>query len=120
MKDFRQLKVWEKAHQLTLAVYRATAHFPVEEKFGLTTQMRRCAASTPANIAEACGRSGDGEFHRFLQIAMGSATELDYHLLLAKDLGLLPSSDHQSLAASLHEVKSMLAPLIRKVAADRK
>jgi hypothetical protein len=79
VKGFRDLKVWEKAHQLTLQVYKATASFPKEEMFGLTSQIRRAAASIPANIAEGCGRSGDAELGRFLQIAMGSASELEYH-----------------------------------------
>jgi four helix bundle protein len=115
MKDFRQLKVWDKAHQLTLAAYRSTQGFPSDERFGLTSQIRRCCASIPANIAEGCGRVSDGDFQRFLQIAMGSASELDYHLLLARDLGYLTKSAYDDLAAQLHEVKSMLAPLIRKV-----
>jgi len=83
MKDFRELKVWEKAHQLTLEVYKATTIFPKDELYGLTSQIRRACASIPANIAEGCGRRGDAEFARFLGIAMGSASELDYHLLLA-------------------------------------
>jgi|SRR5579864_4154096 len=88
MKDFRDLKVWEKAHQLTLAIYRLTATFPREERFGLTSQVRRCSASIGANIAEGCGKRGNAEFQRFLQIASGSASELDYHLLLSHDLGI--------------------------------
>ena len=71
MKDFRDLKVWEKAHALTLACYAATANFPKQEMFGLISQIRRAGSSVPANIAEGCGRRGNGEFHRFLQIAMG-------------------------------------------------
>src|SRR5713226_5621353 len=89
MRDFRELKVWEKAHGLTLAVYTATARFPKEELYGLTTQIRRSCASIPANLAEGCCRSGDVEFARFLQIAMGSASELEYHVLLAHDLKIL-------------------------------
>ena len=89
MKDFRDLEVWRHSHRLTLDVYRESKNFPMDERFGLTSQIRRCAASIPANIAEGCGRRGDGEFHRFLPIAMGSASELDYHLLLAKDLEYL-------------------------------
>jgi four helix bundle protein len=84
MKDFRNLKVWEKAHGLTLAVYKASGRFPRQELFGLTSQMRRCSASIGANIAEGCGKLGNNEFHRYLQIASGSASELDYHFLLAR------------------------------------
>jgi len=79
LKDFRKLKVWEKSHDLTLAVYKATAAFPRKELYGLTSQIRRACASIPANIAEGCGRGGDPELARFLQIAMGSASELEYH-----------------------------------------
>jgi four helix bundle protein len=89
MKNFRDLQVWGKAHVLALDVYRLTARFPREELFGLTSQMRKCSASIAANIAEGCGRRGNAEFHRFLQIAAGSASELEYHILLARDLGYL-------------------------------
>ena len=80
------LKVWVKAHEVTLAIYQCTRNFPREEIYGLTSQMRRAAASIAANIAEGCGRRSDAELHRFLQIARGSARELEYHLLLARDL----------------------------------
>jgi four helix bundle protein len=89
MKDFHALKVWRKAHQLTLAVYRITATFPRTEQYGLTSQLRRACSSVAANLAEGCGRDGDAEFARFCSIAMGSASELEYHLLQAKDLKLL-------------------------------
>ncbi len=89
MRDFRSLKVWEKAHHLTLAVYKATGAFPKEEVYGLTSQMRRACASIPANIAEGCGRSGIAELTRFLHIALGSASELEYHVILAHDLAFL-------------------------------
>ena len=82
MKDFRRLEVWQKAHKLSIAVYKQTAGFPAEEKFGLSSQVRRCAVSIEANIAEGCGRGGDQDFRRFLQIAFGSASELDCELLV--------------------------------------
>lgn len=97
MKDFHELKVWQKAHQLTLAVYQVTAAFPREELYGLTSQLRRCSSSTPANLAEGCGRDGDAEFARFCSIAMGSASELEYHLLLAKDRKLIQPHEHTEL-----------------------
>ena len=75
VKDFRTLKVWERAHLLALSVYRLTQGFPKEELYGITSQMRRSGSSIAANIAEGCGRSGNGEFHRFLNVAMGSAVE---------------------------------------------
>ena len=119
MRDFRELKVWEKAHRLTLMVYKATAAFPRDELYGLTGQIRRSCASIPANIAEGCGRSGDAELARFLQIAMGSASELEYHFLLAHDLGLLNHPDYEELATAVTEVKRMLTSLIQKLTADR-
>ena len=100
MKDFRDLKVWEKAHALVLECYEATKPFPREEIFGLVSQIRRAAASVPANIAEGCGRRGNGELHRFLQMAMGSANELEYHLLLSKDLGYLGPENYQRNATT--------------------
>ena len=119
MKDFRDLKVWDRAHQLTLNIYKATATFPKEERYGLTSQVRRCSASIAANIAEGCGRRGNGKFHRFLQIASGSASELDYHLLLANDLHFLKPADYRSLYQPLVELRRMLTALVVKVAAER-
>jgi len=113
VRDFRTLKVWERAHRLTLAVYQATAAFPKDELYGLTSQVRRSAASIPANIAEGCGRDGEAELARFCQIAMGSASELEYHLLLARDLKLLVDGDYQQLATDVVEVKRMLSTFIR-------
>jgi four helix bundle protein len=119
MKDFRDLQVWSKAHELTLWIYGATKGFPRDELYGLTSQMRRCSASIGANIAEGCGRHGDGEFHRFLQMAMGSASELEYHLLLARDLHYMSAQDHKNGEAAVQEIKRMLASLITKVDKDR-
>ena len=109
MGDYRKLKVWEQAHLLTLEVYRATTTFPGDERYGLTSQMRRAASSIPANIAEGCGRNGDAELARFLDIAMGSATELDYHLLLARDLAFLDVPSFDRLSAATRAVSKMLA-----------
>jgi four helix bundle protein len=89
MRDFRNLQVWNKAHSLTLDVYKATGFFPKEELYSLTSQIRRSSASIPTNIAEGCGRSGDAELARFMSISMGSASELEYQLLLAHDLNYL-------------------------------
>ena len=118
MKDFKELKVWEKAHKLTLAVYKGTRSFPKEELYGLTSQMRRSCSSIPANIAEGCGRSGDAELRRFLHIAMGSASELQYHVLLARDLSLLDELTHDRLANDVSEIKRMLASFIKKLNPD--
>jgi len=119
MQDFRELKVWEKAHELTLMVYRLTATFPRAEQYGLTSQLRRACSSIPANLAEGCGRNGDAEFAHFCSIAMGSANELDYHLLLARDLEFIKPKEHQAVASQAMEVKKMLAALFRKLKADR-
>ena len=119
MKDVKTLKVWEKSHALALAVYRATGGFPQDERFGLVTQMRRACVSVPTSIAEGCGRGGDAELAQFLQIAMGSASELEYQLLLARDLGYLEETAHAPPAAEVAEVKQMLTAFIKRLKADR-
>ena len=119
MKDFRDLQVWRKAHMLTLDVYKATNGFPRQEMFGLTSQIRRAAVSIAANIAEGCGKRGNGEFQRFLNIATGSASELEYHFLLAHDLGLYDETAYERLNRGVIEIKRMLSALIRKVDAER-
>ena len=119
MKDFRDLRVWEKAHSLTLELYKATALFPRHELYGLTSQIRRASASIGANIAEGCGKRGNSEFQRYLQIASGSASELDYHLLLSHDLNFLPDEDYRSIARDLSELRRMLTSLLLKVASER-
>src|SRR5688572_9214252 len=113
MKDFRQLKVWEKAHLLALEIYKATATFPKEELYGLMSQLRRASVSIPTNIAEGCGRNTDADFARFLQIAMGSASETEYEIILAFDLGFLSKNQFESLQSQAEEVKKMLASFIK-------
>lgn len=115
MQDFQKLTVWRKAHRLTLDIYTSTGCFPKDELYGLTSQTRRAAASIPANIAEGCGRNGGADLARFLQIASGSACELEYHLLLARDLEFLAEPVWQNLTSSVCEVKQMLASLIKRV-----
>ena|SRR5437763_4867148 len=115
MKDFKELKVWHKAHDVTLAVYRASKDFPREEMYGLTSQLRRACVSVGANIAEGCGRRSDGEFVRFLQIARGSSSEVEYHLLLARDLKFLPNSAYENLDEKLREVQRMLTSLVSSI-----
>lgn len=111
MRDYQRLKVWQKAHQLVLGVYEATHGFPAAEQFGLTRQLRRCAASIPSNLAEGCGRHSDRDFARFVSIAAGSANEAHYQLLLAKDLGYLDPRQHALLSGQVVEVRKMLAGL---------
>ena len=108
MQDFRNLKVWQKAHSLTLDVYRRSAGFPDSERFGLTAQLRRSSASIAANLAEGCARGGDSDFARFVNISMSSASETDYHLLLAHDLKYLNDADYTVLLEQVSEVKRML------------
>jgi len=115
MQDFRRLRVWQKAHELTLAVYQITRSFPSDEVYGLTSQLRRSSSSIAANLAEGCGRNGPGELTRYRSIAMGSASETEYRLLLARDLKILPPSRYEDLSQRTIEVKRMLAVLMQKV-----
>jgi four helix bundle protein len=115
MRNFRDLRVWVRAHELTLRLYPVTKTFPKDELYGLTTQMRRCCVSIEANLAEGCGRNSAGEMGRFVLIAMGSASELDCHLLLAKDLGLVDQKQYLELQQHLPEVRRMLAALSRTI-----
>src|SRR5436853_4607259 len=115
MSDFKKLNVWQKAHELTLLLYPATTGFPKSELYGLTSQMRRCCVSIGSNIAEGCGRVGEIEKARFLQIASGSQSGLEYQLILAKDLGYLNTETAEDLSARTREIGRMLASLIEKV-----
>lgn len=117
MKDFRELVVWQRSHALTLELYRASKSFPKDELFGLTSQIRRSASSIPANIAEGCGRDGDAELKRFLNIALGSACEVDYFILLATELKYLDASHAAALAAEALEIRRMLGTFIQKLKA---
>ena len=117
MMDFHRLKIWEKSHQLALAVYGATAGFPKAESYGLVSQMRRAALSIPANIAEGTCRGGDAEFRRFVRFAMGSAAELEYELLVAQDLGFLKSDEYHPLAGKIREIGQMLTSFSKKLTA---
>jgi four helix bundle protein len=115
MRNFRNIQVWKRAHELVLAVYRVTAEFPKGENYGLTSQMRRASVSIPANIAEGCGRSGNIELARYLEIARSSAGELEYYVVLARDLGLIKPEVHDQLSETVTEVEKMLASYRLKV-----
>jgi four helix bundle protein len=115
MEDFKDLRVWQEAHSLTLNVYRSSRNLPKEEIYGLTSQLRRAAASIGANIAEGCGRRSDAEMGRFLQIARGSANELEYHLILARDLRMLSTADFSDLENRVLQVQRMLTSLAARV-----
>lgn len=115
MKDFRTLKVWQKSHSLTLSVYTVTKIFPKEELFGITSQLRRSIVSIPTNLAEGCGRGSDKDFKRFVQIAMGSASESEYLFLLSKDLEYISNEKYNKLLIEIQEIKKMLTSLISKL-----
>jgi four helix bundle protein len=117
MQDFRNLEVWNKSHNLTLDIYRLTESFPRTEVFGLSIQLRRGAAAIATNLAEGCGRA-QSEFGRFLQIAFGSACEVEYQLLLSRDLGLITAEAYDATGAKLLEVKRMLHGLLKRVQRD--
>lgn len=115
MQNYKELKVWEKAHQLTLRIYHITKVFPKDELYSLTNQLRRCTSGIPANIAEGCGKNSQKELGNFLNIALGSANEAEYFLLLSKDLGYFPEEEHSVLYDNINEIKAMLISLIHKV-----
>jgi four helix bundle protein len=115
MRNYRDLQVWSKAHSLTLELYKLSKNFSRDEIYGLTAQIRRAASSIGANLAEGCGRQSENEMARFLRISLGSASELDYHLLLAHDLGLLKSEQYQHAATELTRVRKMLRSLLTAI-----
>jgi len=119
MRNYEDLEVWQKSHSLTVRIYRTTESFPRSELFGLTSQIRRSAGSIGANLAEGCGRWSDAELARFVQIAMGSASELQNHLLLAKDLGFLTSADYANLLKSLQSIRKMMTALLQALRGKR-
>ena len=115
MRNHRDLKVWCKAYSLSLDLYRLSREFPKEGLYGLTSQLRRAAISIGANLAEGCGRRTNAEMARFIRISMGSASELDHHLLLCKDLGFLQAQEYGRAIRNLNEVRKMLAGLLDTV-----
>ena len=117
MKDYHDLEVWRRSHELVLDIYRISNLFPDDERFGLIAQLRRSAASIPANLAEGCGRRSDTELARFVEIAHGSASETEYHLLLARDLDYIDNSRHRPVADEISQIKRMLGAFSRKLRA---
>ena len=115
MRNYRDLQVWTKAHSITLDLYRISRGFPREEIYGLTAQLRRAASSIGANLAEGCGRRTSSELARFVRIAMGSASELDYHLLLCRDLGFIKDEDFRRVESALTEVRKMLTSFLSSI-----
>ena len=120
MRDFRKIQVWQKSHELTLRLYKVTSAFPKEQLYGLTSQIRRASAFIPSNIAEGCGRNTQTELARFIHIASGSACELDYHLLLAHDLGFLDREIYLELGNTISEIKRMLHGFEKTVSSNAK
>ncbi len=108
MRPFEDLRVWQLAHELTLEMYRSTRQYPRDERFGLTSQTRRSASSVPANIAEGCGKRFRPQLRHSVDIAAGSLSELEYWLLLARDLGYLPQEEYEARRAELNEVRRLL------------
>jgi len=119
MKNFRKLNVWKNAHDLTLRLYQITSSFPDNERYGLISQIRRACVSIPTNIAEGCGRNSDAELSRFLQIALGSASEIEYLILLSSELKLIDQDLSPDLNSKIQEIKRMLTSFIKKLKADR-
>ncbi len=115
MRDYRKYKVWDLGHEVTLEIYKVTRDFPKEEMYGLVSQMRRASSSVPANIAEGCGRESDAEFKRFLIIAQGSANELEYFTVLAKDLGYMEEAPFSTLNDKVDKLRRSLNSLITKL-----
>ncbi len=115
MLNYQHLILWQKAHMLTLDVYKLTSSFPKAELFGLISQMRRAAASVPSNIAEGSGRSTKPDFKRFLTIATGSVCELEYQLLLSKDIGFISVDDFASFSLRVIEVRKMIHAYSKKL-----
>ncbi len=115
MRDYKKYKVWELGHEITLEVYRLTQNFPKQEIYGVTSQMRRASSSIPANIAEGCGRESDAEFKRFLIISQGSANELEYFTVLAKDLGYIEEPAFSKINDEVDKIRRSLNNLIKKL-----
>jgi four helix bundle protein len=118
MKDFKELKVWKKGHNFTLKIYKITNNFPSDERFGITAQLRRAADSIPINISEGCGRNSERELARFLSIAAGSASEVEYQIILARDLKYITDETHKELNCQVNELKKMLNSFIQRLIAN--
>jgi four helix bundle protein len=115
LKNYKELKVWQKSYQLCLEIYKITARFPKEERFGLTSQIRRAAVSVPSNIAEGYGRKTTADYIRSLYIAYGSNCELETQNLLSGDLGYIESALLKGIKDEIQEVERMLKALIKSL-----
>jgi four helix bundle protein len=113
MRDHRKLVAFNLAHRIVILTYRTTKIFPSDERYGLVSQMRRCAVSVTANIVEGCARSSEREYARFLECAFGSLRELDYYITLSRDLGYLSATDAPELEGLYRRTAAALTALIR-------
>lgn len=118
MQDYKKLTIWVRAHQFVLDIYSTSRSFPEDERYGLTSQIRRASASIVANIVEGSVKGSKADFKRYLHISLGSAAETEYFLLLAKDLGILEAGKHHILAKEVDEIKKMLSGLIKSLAKE--
>ena len=114
MHNFKELKVWQKGIQLAVDMYKQTENFPNDEKFGLTSQMRRAAVSIPSNIAEGCGRKTDRDLSNFLSHSLGSQYELETQLIISKEVQLIADMEFDKLTSELNEIQKMTKTLIDK------
>lgn len=115
MRDFRKYEIWQQSHEFTLTIYKITSSFPKEELYTLISQIRRAALSIPTSISEGCGRSSDKEFNQFLNIALGSASETEYLLILSKDLEYIPEDIFYHLDKEINTIKSKIYKLKEKL-----
>jgi len=118
MRDYKKYDIWKLSHFLTLEIYKITEDFPKEEVFGLTSQIRRASSSVGINIVEGCGRGSDEDFKRFLRNASGSAFEVEYILLLSKDLNYISEEKFLELSPKAEELKMKISKLILKIEED--
>lgn len=108
MHNFRGLRIWQEAMEVTKAIYKVTARFPTEERYGLTSQINRSAVSVPSNIAEGAGRNSDKELNQFLGIALGSAFELETQLILAESFGFTEKQNASEIINQIHRIQKMI------------
>jgi four helix bundle protein len=120
MHNFRKLDIWNDSMDLTVQVYKLVSKFPNEEKYNLTSQIRRCAVSVPSNIAEGAGRNSDGEFGHFLGIANASAYELETQLIISEKLGLIPDAELSVIIANIHSLQKRIFSLIQSLKSKSK
>jgi four helix bundle protein len=118
MHNFKELKVWQKSRELVKEIYLEVSNFPSDEKFGLSSQLKRAAVSVPSNIAEGAGRNSNKDFARFLNISLGSAYELETQIILSFDLALINKEQLDKIINSINEVQKMIHGLSKSLQQD--